>query len=203
MALRMLNKFSSVASLKSCAGITSPTKVLAGRLGGLGQEHIPSSRSVLRPLAASPSWVGRIDLFYADLTISPPVGWENGQHPDDYKILPTPLQPQYIINPHLQLTRMWYRISFKIADGQYMPMSFLVDTNISRWLYLSDKASNALTEHGRIFDRYKTRLENGLCFEVQDSPYEPVNVIGLALIQKFELSVTPGSFRWMKGIEYW
>ncbi|KAJ6557244.1 hypothetical protein DFH09DRAFT_540855 [Mycena vulgaris] len=118
----------------------------------------------------------------------------------------TPLQPECFINPLRYHVRMWYRTSFKIADGQYLPMSFLVDTNAPSWLYLSSKALTALNDHGRI-DRldYLLRLQNGIAFYIANTPrsHRPLNLIGIELIQKFELCVKPGSWRWMNGIDYW
>lgn len=68
-----------------------------------------------------------------------PEGWEYGHHLEDYKMLATPLTPQFFHNPHPEQFGLFHRISFKIADDKFLPMSFVVHSGAPESLYLSDK----------------------------------------------------------------
>ncbi|KAJ7750143.1 hypothetical protein DFH07DRAFT_775274 [Mycena maculata] len=190
MALLFLPKVSGPRVPSTSRAVAQPPQ---GPFIGYNDTH--PSRSRLMPCSSDDLVIVQTDF---------PKGWENGHHPDDYKILSAPIEPEYFINSRYKHVRMWFRISFKIADGQYMPMSFLVNTNAPWWLYLGDKALETLTKHGRLEDSC-IRLQNGLDVRVAITPdsHQPTNLIGIELIQKFELSVKPGSWRWMNGIGYW
>jgi hypothetical protein len=80
-------------------------------------------------------------------SISPedyPVGWESGQHPDDYQILPAPLKPEFFVAPRRRHdTLLWYRTSFKLGKDKFLPMSFLIwdlkPTWASSYIYLNKR----------------------------------------------------------------
>ncbi|KAJ7248417.1 hypothetical protein C8J57DRAFT_717364 [Mycena rebaudengoi] len=56
-----------------------------------------------------------------------PVGWESGQHPDDYQILSAPLKPEFFVAPRRRHdTLLWYRTCFKLGKDKFLPMSFLI-----------------------------------------------------------------------------
>jgi len=91
--------------------------------------------------------------FESDFTIplaDCPIGWVNGHHPDDFKLLQKPLDPQLLWNKHDQL---WFRVSFKVGGG-YLPASLLVHTGAPSWLYIGDQLYNELQKHRRIGDDY-------------------------------------------------
>ncbi|KAJ7461465.1 hypothetical protein FB451DRAFT_1371204 [Mycena latifolia] len=144
---------------------------------------------------------------YGDLTSNDfPEGWEAGQHPDDYKILSAPLKPELFIKDG---GRMWYRISIKISDAQYMPMSFLVVSGAPDALYLSSNTMEVLVKHKRVQGldscRASMRLKNGLVIPVSEIPetHKPINLLGYWLIQKFGLDLNEERCRWAEELEYW
>ncbi|KAJ6477488.1 hypothetical protein DFH09DRAFT_1108596 [Mycena vulgaris] len=92
----------------------------------LRASHPSSTRGLPEP-QMTVGIVGGFDEHLIITRLDFPRGWVTGHHPDDYKMRSTPLQPECFINPLRYHIRMWFRTSFKIADGQYMPMSFLVD----------------------------------------------------------------------------
>ncbi|KAF8213718.1 hypothetical protein K438DRAFT_1804522 [Mycena galopus ATCC 62051] len=106
-----------------------------------------------------------------------PAGWENGQHPDDYKPLSAPLKPQFICGN----SSLWYRVSFKIQD-EYLPMSFWVNTGAPSWIYLGGPARRLLQPRRIGFDHRMTI--GARSFEVVDND-EPVNIIGVGLVEEF------------------
>ncbi|KAJ7461468.1 hypothetical protein FB451DRAFT_483905 [Mycena latifolia] len=108
---------------------------------------------------------------HGDLTSNDfPEGWEAGQHPDDYKTVSALLKPKLFIKDD---GRMWYRISIKITDAQYIPMSFLVTSGAPGALYLSSQAMEILMGYQRIdldSPDYAMRLHNVLVVPVAETP---------------------------------
>ncbi|KAJ7245693.1 hypothetical protein C8J57DRAFT_1361478 [Mycena rebaudengoi] len=165
------------------------------------------------------------DIEYSRLnpfSISPedyPVGWENGQHPDDYQILSAPLPQQFFVSPHRRRDDLfWFRTSFKLGKDKFLPMSFLIwDLNptwASSYIYLHARAHHLLKSHGRVDLReHHMRFVNGLfCYPNIISPNEhmqppnmqPFNLMGEELIRRLELVRKPnGGGWWRHGMEYW
>jgi hypothetical protein len=88
-----------------------------------------------------------LEYFESDFTLRKfdfPRGWVGGNHPSDFKLLPTPLKPEWIWNPGRDIGRMWYRTSFKV-DGGFMPASFLVSTGAPSWFWHNDRYGHDLS----------------------------------------------------------
>jgi hypothetical protein len=90
-----------------------------------------------------------------DLLLQQAMDWpeewqEHGRHPEDYKIVPEPIKPYFVVHDRAHHYRIWYRVSFKVPGG-FLPASFLVDTGAPAWLYLSGEcvlACRVGTSHG-------------------------------------------------------
>ncbi|KAJ6453494.1 hypothetical protein C8R47DRAFT_1168160 [Mycena vitilis] len=136
-----------------------------------------------------------------------PEGWEYGHHPDDFKLLATPLKPEWLTfessNPNQY--PLFHRVSFKIGKGQYLPMSFVVHSGAPRSLYLSDKAFKILDKHKRIDLGFRMHLENGPSFQLSDTPRnrQPFNIIGMSLIAELGFSRGEGYTMWGHEMPYW
>ncbi|KAJ7245688.1 hypothetical protein C8J57DRAFT_1476289, partial [Mycena rebaudengoi] len=163
---------------------------------------------LIRTANALRLWAGVLsfDLEYSRLnpfSISPedyPVGWESGQHPDDYQILSAPLKPEFFVAPRRRHdTLLWYRTSFKLGKDKFLPMSFLIwdlePTWASSYIYLQERVYHLLKSHGRI-DRHlhHMRFVNGLiCYpdkitsSLQPPNMQPLNLMGEELIRRLEL----------------
>ncbi|KAJ7044761.1 hypothetical protein C8F04DRAFT_1228521 [Mycena alexandri] len=70
-----------------------------------------------------------------------PAGWScpRKQHPFDHTMLSTALKPEFLTSSGTRREgrKLWYRVSFKISENEYMPMSFLVNMDTPLSLFLS------------------------------------------------------------------
>ncbi|KAJ7665447.1 hypothetical protein DFH06DRAFT_1323834 [Mycena polygramma] len=73
---------------------------------------------------------------YWDPPSTYPSGWIDGHHNEDYAIVGSPLEPQHIMHFYESEGQMYFRISFKIQEGMYLPMTFLVQTGAAHSMYL-------------------------------------------------------------------
>jgi len=60
-------------------------------------------------------------------------------HPDDYKEIPYPLPLQTIFHRKAYHSRLILRISWKVGEGRFVPMSFVCDTGAPGFFYLCEK----------------------------------------------------------------
>ena len=73
-------------------------------------------------------------------------------HPDDYKILASSLDPEYIYHSRTGNSRLIVRISFFVGPGEYLPMSFIVDTGNPIGFVFSPTAAGLLGKYNRLKD---------------------------------------------------
>ena len=119
-----------------------------------------------------------------------PSGWTLMAHPEDYVEAPQPvaLSIFYHIKPHHNRTLL--RVSFKVGEGRYLPMSFVVDTGAPSGLYLSTAARAKLEACSRLIvddaDNEFIDIHGLGKVSIQDTsaPHQPANIIGLPLIRK-------------------
>jgi len=119
-------------------------------------------------------------------------------HPEDYIITPTPVTPQMIYhNPDFAHKRLILRISWKVGESKYMPMSFVCDTGAPGFLYIGNNAGrNILQSHAIIktgeMDILFATIE-GEKVMVREVPvqHHPANIMGLTLLKKWGLSLDP------------
>lgn len=115
---------------------------------------LPSSQSTINtpPLLASrralnfhskPSGLTYSEaILSGDISLGPvdfPVGWKDGRHPDDMKLLDAPVDPEFVwaSDDSTDSDRLWYRVSFKTSNGGFLPASFLIASGAPFFLYLS------------------------------------------------------------------
>jgi len=97
-------------------------------------------------------------------------------------------------NPH---ERAYLRASWKLKNGAFLPMTFLIDLGAPQDIYLSYKARNILADGGRI--QYRGDIEAGsevILVDneqtmVNDTPliHQPANIIGINLACRMSLRI--------------
>lgn len=129
-----------------------------------------------------------------------PKNYKNMSHPDDYKERDEPLPVSRFINEKLGHWRLIMRVSFKLANGKYLPMSFVCDSGAPYHFYLSDKAMDMLTSGGRIKpdeveNPYMDDIVGGKA-AVKETPYnhKPANIMGLRMMQRLGCKISQDSF---------
>ncbi|PNH02249.1 hypothetical protein TSOC_011774 [Tetrabaena socialis] len=140
-----------------------------------------------------------------------PLDFSNGHHPNDYTETDTPIAPECIFH-HIRgkFNRLWWRASWKLCDGKFTTMSFLLDTGAPKHLYLCSQALNILEEAGQMvedgdMDLLYTRLFGRKC-PVEPTPcaHQPANIIGMKLLKRFGLTLyeQPPHFSFNMDIPY-
>jgi hypothetical protein len=131
-----------------------------------------------------------------------PSNYINKAHKNDYKIFKEPNMIEKIFNKISHHNRLLLRISWKINDNQYVPMTFVCDTGAPMNFYVS--------ELGKVFiksrineDELQTEYviiknKNGNTKKVSISPspnlHSESNIIGLLLLDFFGLTIKNGQF---------
>ena len=146
-----------------------------------------------------------------------PDNYVDMQHPEDYKVVSEPFV-EYISHFSGHNNRLIVRVCWKKSNTEFVPMSFVCDTDAPMGLYLSTKATSLLrsikrtvedetgNEYVEIFGIGKASIEptppcaRGLG---QKPGHAPANIIGLRVIMKLELSTGGGSFIFNNTSEYW
>ncbi|CAF1606735.1 unnamed protein product, partial [Didymodactylos carnosus] len=108
-------------------------------------------------------------------------------HPKDYIISDKPIPFEGIMHCGGLHHRLIARLSVKLSEKEYLPLSFLVDTGAGHYLYFCKKArtilydKKVLLKNGAENDYIKTQ---GKFIPWQSTPhtFEPANSIGLGLI---------------------
>ncbi len=128
----------------------------------------------------------------------------NCAHPGDYVPLVAAIPPQVIVHRKAHHNRLFLRMCFRANDGNYIPITFIVDTGSPSSLYVGEPARSALDAAGRLVnDEADTEyIDFGAPLgkaTVQDIPvtHAPANIIGLPLLLKLglRLDLTPPSIR--------
>jgi hypothetical protein len=124
-------------------------------------------------------------------------------HPDDYKPMDAPLPITCLLHQtngggHCRLI---FRVSFRLTDGTYLPMSFVFNTGAPCDFYLSDRAMHELTKGGRlkeddIGNTYLDNIVGGRKAAVRETPYthKPANILSLKMMLKLGVNLTETGF---------
>ena len=123
-----------------------------------------------------------------------PLDFKQGRHPDDYTTTVAPMERKHIFH-HIRgrHNRLWTRMSWKLIDGAFMPISFLLDTGAPKHMYLSKEALDVLERHGMVYVDEDMDLQYvkmfGRRIPVDPTPemHQPANLIGLKLLKRFGL----------------
>lgn len=125
-----------------------------------------------------------------------PLDYVNGEHPEDYQITDQPITSQYIYH-HIygRHNRLWLRKSWKLSNGKFTTLSFLLDTGAPKHLYLCKKAIRLLVENGVVAEDSDMNLMyvtlHGRKCPVDPTPdaHKPANLIGLKLLKRLGLEL--------------
>ncbi len=119
-------------------------------------------------------------------------------NPCDYIKSSTPMTPEFIFH-HVRgkNNRLWMRASWKLAPGEFVPMSFLLDTGAPKQLYLSERAMSILEEAGLTVEDNDTDIQFVYVFgrkclvELTPSvtPTAPANIFGLKMLKRLGLQL--------------
>jgi hypothetical protein len=75
----------------------------------------------------------------------------NQRHPQDYQLLDSPIEPEYIVRDLKLPVRLILRVPWKVGD-KFIPMSFILETGEVGAFFFSAEAFHLLTKYKRIED---------------------------------------------------
>ncbi|CAB9525589.1 expressed unknown protein [Seminavis robusta] len=157
-------------------------------------------------LVMEESQVSQGDLVLQDADF--PDGYVHMAHPDDYKPIESPLPKTCLLHQKIGHWRLILRISFLLANGKYLPISFICDTGVPYDFYFSELAVEKLTAGGRVKedDIGNAYLDNivGRKAAVRETPYthKPGNILGLRMMLKLGCKLTESGFEFTESFEY-
>ena len=117
-------------------------------------------------------------------------------NPSDYIKCSTPITPEFIFH-HVRgkNNRLWMRASWKLADDEFVPMSFLLDTGAPKHFYLSERAMRTLEDAGLAIEDTDTDIQFVYAFgrkcpvELTPSAHAPANILGLKMLKRLGLQL--------------
>lgn len=138
---------------------------------------------------------------------------------DDYKVRDKPVSPEFWKVRDGSMFRYMFRMSWKVGESQYIPMTFVVDSGLVESLYLCEQAGQALDAVGKISkskgwkedeEVFEVELREGYVVPCLPSPLEcePANFVGIKFISKFgflskdDKDEGGRSFSFLSEIEY-
>ena len=132
-----------------------------------------------------------------------PEHYVNLKHPQDYEIMDSAIQPEFIVHNNGIHARLFFRISWRTGT-KYVPMSFIVDTAAPFPFYFSESGSAIMRAHrlmvsddnGNQFVQVHSPDGSTCNFQYMDTPtnFEPVNLVGLRFLLRFPLLMTQDAF---------
>jgi hypothetical protein len=144
------------------------------------------------------------DLLLQDADYPP--YFKHMQHPEDLKECTQPIIPEYIRHHQRGHHRLLFRVSFKMDNGAFIPLTFLCDTGAPSHFYLSREAYKVLEEGGRILgdELLDYMVVNEAKVAVRATPYthDPGNIMGLLMLEKLGLSLKEGGFSFSQHPQY-
>lgn len=125
-----------------------------------------------------------------------PSNYSGMAHPDDYKIVENPIPVEYIFHQNSHHNRLLVRLSWKLSENRYVPMTFVCHTGAPIYFYLSDLAWKCLSERIKMDQLQTSYLEieqDGLPRKtpVRETPsvYKKANIIGLLQLSLMGLTL--------------
>lgn len=152
------------------------------------------------------SQVSQGDLLLQDADF--PDDYVHMAHPDDYKPIDDPLPVSCVLHQKIGHWGLILRVSFRLANGKYLPMSFVCDTGAPYDFYFSELAVEKLTVGGRLKEDEigNAYLDNvvGRKAAVRETPYthKPGNIMGLRMMLKLGCKLTESAFGFTEVFEY-
>lgn len=121
-----------------------------------------------------------------------PDNYVNKAHPNDYQTTTMPITAEYIFHKKSHFNRLIFRISWKIAENKYVPISFICNTGCPMFLYLSSDARKAIKMRILEDDVQNEYVEiNGKKTPIANSPSEhgETNIMGLMMCARLGLTI--------------
>ena len=137
-----------------------------------------------------------------------PDGYVHMAHPDDYKPVDNPLPVTCLLHQKIGHWRLILRVSFRLKNGKYLPMSFVCDTGVPYDFYFSETALEQLIKGGRLKEDEigNAYLDNvvGRKAAVRETPYthKPANILGLRMMLKLKFLLSETGFGFSEEFEY-
>lgn len=132
-------------------------------------------------------------------------------HLEDYTVQKQPITPVLTYHCRGPHRRLLLRISWRCAEDKYIPMTFLCDTGAPLGIYLSERAVELLVDEDLLHEGDTGIVHVMLgadqeCFpaQVQDTPlnYGQSNLIGLPVLMKLGLTLSPDGFAFKKQLNH-
>eukprot|EP00667_Euglena_gracilis_P025593 EG_transcript_30144 len=130
-------------------------------------------------------------------------------HPEDFKIQPQPIQREHIYHRTPNHLRLLLRVSLKLSQNEFAPMTFVIDTGAALTLWLGYPARKLLSDKGILGRNASGELAlklNGTSITVGKTPrgHLPANILGLPLLfhWKLRLSTNPNSFTFDEPFDF-
>ena len=128
----------------------------------------------------------------------------NQHHPDDYKMASKPIC-ELIYHQLIDHNRLILRISFKIAEDIFFPVTFICDTSAPGFIYINSITRRLLS--GRI---QQDMLENNFIkvsdkfFQIKPSPsnHADTNILGLRMLSHLGISIDYDTFSFSRLPEH-
>ena len=137
-----------------------------------------------------------------------PANYVDMAHPNDGKIMSTPVTPEFIRHSRRGHFGMLVRISLRLDDNQFISYTFVCDTAARVHFYFSKKTVAFLKSAGRI----ETDEESGAYFlivagrkaavRVTPQTHQPVNFMGMLMLERLGLEMSEGSFTFAHPLPY-
>ena len=135
------------------------------------------------------------DLLLHDLDF--PEDYVNKQHKNDYKIYDNPIK-EYLYVKKSHHNRLLLRISYKIENNNYVPISFICDTGAPSGIYLSKYAKNIIKSriHEDELQNEYIILNDNKKINVSDTPLQhgDINIFGIQILDYLCLKLSNGNF---------
>ncbi len=145
------------------------------------------------------------DLLLQDIDFPP--NYVHMAHPDDYKPSETPIPLSCLRHENLGHCRLILRVSFRLNDDTYIPVSFVCDTGAPSSFYLSEPARNALSggrlhvdELGNLYIN-DVLSKNAACKETPPN-HQPGNLIGLRMLERLGMTLHEGGVSFKKAFAF-
>lgn len=133
-----------------------------------------------------------------------PDNYINMEHPEDFIPIDHPVT-ELIFHKRKFHNRLILRISFKIDENTFVPISFVCDTGAPSFLYLAEKTKHVLMCRISEDDLQNSIINiHGKQMLVSDPPqnHKNVNIMGLRALEYFELYLKQGLFEFSNLYEY-
>jgi hypothetical protein len=133
-----------------------------------------------------------------------PINYVNNLHPDDHKIVDSPIDMERIFHQKKNHNRLLLRISIRVSNS-FISATFVCDTGAPNDLYLSDELKQIIRSRigEDLFQNEFIKIGNEYALICSPpSNHHNINIIGLRLLDKFELMVKNGMFTFNNIPEY-